>query len=129
MIISQVEYDAEIDFSEHPDEDLCMGRAMCMDANEAKRVGAVLHTSYKIYGWVHAKGFIYHSVQCDSKPAPGENLCKTCIKRLARYEASGSSNKSKWHGYYGYDIPVDSHARWGVWSNNVMSGITPPKSK
>jgi hypothetical protein len=129
MSISQVEYDAEIDFQERPDDDLCLGRAMCMDADEAKRVGAVLHTSYKIYGWFHSKGFVYHSVQCDAKPAPGQILCKTCLKRLAKYEESGSSNRSKWHGIYGDDIPKDSHARFGEWSKKVMNGQTPPKSK
>ena len=118
----------EPDLTEHPDEDFCLGRALCMDADEAKRVVAELHTSYKIYGWFCSKGFVFHSVQCDSKPAPGQILCKTCLKRKAKYEESGSSNKSKWHGIYGDEIPKDSHTRGSTWAESVMDGCSPPKS-
>jgi hypothetical protein len=117
------------DFLERPDDDFCLGRVVCVEKDEGERVKAEFHKTYKSYGWFFPKSFVFHSVQCHSKPRPGQNLCTKCLKKKQKYDKGEYRRfQSLWHGVYGDSTPADSRTRNSTWAEAIMDGRSPPKS-
>jgi hypothetical protein len=52
-------------------------------------------------------------VQCKEECAADSDLCKTCIKWKAQYDAG---KKDKWHGYIHGELPAESHIEGSEWN-------------